>query len=406
MIQRGSLLVALVIGGSAFGSESKERFLEEQPPKSAAVKVVDVPTDPATAMFESVDYRGAQQLMVEPEFVHFCRRGIELIYERRYPDALRYFGEVSEIYPNTGVAEVAEVLVWQAKMTENYDYRYDDEYEVAAERAREALESAIETPGNEGWEHFMMAGMAGIEAIHSARKSKYLSALTSAFSAIDHMESAREAAPDFVDLALADGMYNYWRTVITRKSKLLPDFGDNREEGMDQIRRVEQAGIFLGPAATLALSFSYYEERQMKEALDANLSNQRLYPDNTINLMMLGSVYLAMKRFDSALRTWDRILVVDPEARRVHYYKGLTFYRSNRFDEAESSFKTYLSLSELEESQISWVNYRLGALEHGRKDYQAAETYYKEAVRLTGHKSAKSALDRMKKARKEGRIDY
>jgi tetratricopeptide (TPR) repeat protein len=220
------------------------------------------------------------------------------------------------------------------------------------------------------------------------------------------MESAREAAPDFVDLALADGMYNYWRTVITRKSKLLPDFGDNREEGMDQIRRVEQAGIFLGPAATLALSFSYYEERQMKEALDANLSNQRLYPDNTINLMMLGSVYLAMKRFDSALRTWDRILVVDPEARRVHYYKGLTFYRSNRFDEAESSFKTYLSLSELEESQISWVNYRLGALEHGRKDYQAAETYYKEAVRLTGHKSAKSALDRMKKARKEGRIDY
>src|SRR5690606_28993051 len=138
--------------------------------------------------------------------------------------------------------------------------------------------AALAIPGNEGWEHFLMAGVAGIEAIHTMRKESYLPALQLAFEAMDHVQRSKEAAPAFVDLLLADGMYNYWRTVVTMSTPLLPDFGDHRVEGIEQMQKVEIEGVFLGPPTTLALAFTWIEERKHRNALIACLKNQRAYP--------------------------------------------------------------------------------------------------------------------------------
>lgn len=356
--------------------------------------------------FEKEDYWGYEQLGLEPALVHEIRAGLDLVYGRKYKEAREHFDTVDERWPEATMSSAIQALVWQALMLENFDFRYDDQYWVASAQAKEDLTAALEKPGYEGWEHFLMAGMVGIEAIHTIRKEKYLPALTLAFEAMDHAQKSREAEPEFVDLMLADGLYNYWRTVITEKSKVLPDFGDHKEEGIEQMRHCESHAIFIGPAATLSLTFTWLEEHNMKRATTTTGRNYRQYPDSVINNLLLGQVQTYTRKFDRAHETWARVLEVAPSNNRAHYWRGVTYLRQNDQENAEASLRRYLESDHIEGWQKSYGYWRLGQTLYRQRKYPDAKDAFKAAVSVDGHKSAKAALDRMKKAKKEGRIEF
>jgi len=351
-------------------------------------------------------YRGAEQLGLNPEYVEGVRQGLELMYLRDYKGVREHFRILDQRFPGTGISPVADTLVWQALMLENFDFKYDSQYWVTSKQARKELEAALATPGNEGWEHFLMAGIVGIEAIHTMRQEHYLPALQLALDAMAEAGKAKEAVPEFTDLLLADGMYNYWRTVVTQNSKVLPDFGDNRMEGLEQMRTVESEGVFLSPPASLALAFSYIEEHELKAALSACARNARSYPDNIINNLLLGQVQTYMRRFTTAMATFDRILAVDPDNKRVRYWRGVTLLRAGRSPEAEQELLTYLAFDYMEDYQRAAGHYRLGQAYYRQRRYGEAEEQFKQAVKLSGHKGAKASLDRMRRLRREGRITF
>jgi tetratricopeptide (TPR) repeat protein len=356
--------------------------------------------------YDEIVYIASSTLGIDTEFVFRVREGLQLVYLRKYEQAREHFVEIEETFPATGVAAVCDTLVWQALMLENFDFKFDKQYWVSTKAARADLEAALAKPGNEGWEHFLMGGIVGIEAIHTMRQQQYLNALQLAFGAMDHIQKAREASPGFVDLKLADGMYNYWRTVVTKSSKVLPDFGDHRAKGIEQMQEVETDSFFLGPAGTLSLAFTWIEESKYKFAIGSCLRNRKAYPENIINNLVTGSVYLYMKKYDSAMGVWDEILAVDPNNRRVRYWRGLTHLRSGHPKKAEVEFTKYLAVGHLEPYQEAHANYRLGQVKQRLKEYAAAMEHFKAAVKIDNHKSAKKAIEHMKKDKKEGKITY
>ncbi|MFT4622124.1 MAG: tetratricopeptide (TPR) repeat protein [Myxococcota bacterium] len=356
--------------------------------------------------YDNVSYIGAAALDMHPEFVHLIRQGLELLYERNYNGARDYFEGLEKRYPNTGVAGVVDTLIWQALMLENFDYKYDKQYWVSTKRARADLDTALEVEGNEAWEHFLYGGVLGIEAIHTMRKSQYLQALQLAFSAMDHIQKSSELAPDFTDQKLADGMYHYWRTVVTMNSKVLPDFGDHRVQGLEEMQEVEARGVFLAAPATLSLAFSWIEEGNYKLANVACIKNRRRYPDNIVNNLVTGSVFIYQKKYTSALGVYDEILQDDPTNRRVHYWRGLALMRSGHPEQAKAAFETYLNSEYLESYQKSYTHYRLGQVAARQKDWPTAVAQYTASVKEDGHKGAKKALDRLKQDKKAGKIDY
>ncbi|TNE86525.1 MAG: tetratricopeptide repeat protein [Deltaproteobacteria bacterium] len=356
--------------------------------------------------FEQQDYWGYEQLGLEPECVHEIREGLKLVYGRKYKKAREHFRSVDERWPEATTAATMDAMIWQAMMLENFDFRFDSQYEVATAQAREDLTAALAKPGFEGWEHFLMAGVIGIEAIHMVRKEKYVAALPVAFEAMDNAQKSREASPDFVDLKLADGIYNYWRTVVTESSKVLPDFGDHREEGIAQMEEVEAYAVFMDAPATLSLSFTWMEEGNFKRAVASTTRNKQAYPDNVINLLVHGQILTYMRRYDGAHEAWDHILEVDPKNNRVHYWRAVTYIRQGENEQAEESARRYLDSDHLEAWQKSNAYWRLGQAIYKQKRYGEARSAYKEAVSVDGNKRAKAALDRMKDAKKNGRIDY
>ena len=356
--------------------------------------------------YPNIVYVGARALDLEPEYIGRTRDGFAMVFNRDYKGARKHFVTLDQDFPGTGISGSVDALIWQALMLENFDFRYDKQYQVSNDKALRDLRQALKEPGHEGWEHFQVAGLEGVQAIHMVRQGSYLPALNLAFDAMDHIQAAREAAPDFTDLKLADGMYNYWRTVVTMSSKMLPDFGDRRAEGIAQMEEVQDGGIFMSEAATLALAFSWLEERQYKKALTACARNRRAYPDNVINNLLVGQTYIYTRRFDSAISVFNEIREDSPENNRVYYYLGLAHLRKGAPQVALRHFERYLASDHLEGWQKASGHYRLGQSHYKLKAYGSAEYHYKLSVKETGYKPAKRALDRMKQRRRDGKIDF
>lgn len=403
---RGLLLWVCLSSAAAADDDTFETFTgQKERPRVEAVPEPVLPALPAAAGdYAPAVVAGAQALATDPAFVHDVRLGLDRLFRRDYDGARAHFEAVERRWPDSGVAAVAETLVWQALMFENFDFRHEKAWKAASERARKGLTAALDRPGNEGWEHFMLAGIVGIESIHTMRREQYLSALQLAFEAMDHAERARAAAKDFVDLLLADGIYNYWRTVVTMSSRVLPDFGDHRAEGLQQMQTVEAAGVFLAAPATLSLAYSWLEERDTRRALASCKKNHDAYPNNVVNNLLLGRVYVADNKFDSALRVYDAILTAAPDNRRVHYYRALALMRAGRIDDAKAALGRYLATEYLESWQRSAALYRLGQIAYRQKRYDDAEVHWQQAIRIDGNKPAKQRLEHLRELSRKGQL--
>ncbi|MCB9664887.1 MAG: tetratricopeptide repeat protein [Alphaproteobacteria bacterium] len=398
-----SLLLALLLPAAAQAGPLTGLDGPRDADGTPADHVVPQPL-PADAPYAPSVYKAAADLKMSRDFIHGVSEGLELLYHRRYREMRAWFAELQQVFPGTAVAPMGDLLAWQALMLENFDYRFDAQYQAASQLARTELAAAQAQPGHEVWEEILLAVVVGIEAIHDARRSRYLGALRLAFEAIDHVEKARALAPTFVDLQLADGLYNFWRTVLTEQSKVLPTFGSRKEEGLLQIRKVIDEGVFLSAMARFALAISWLEEEDHAKARDELLANFKRYPDNIINTMLLGMTLVYMDKHEAGLDLFDQVLRVEPRARRVHYYRAVALQELGRLDEAVTALQTYLAFDAMEPYQRGGAHFRLGQIRMRQQRWDEAEVQLREAVRIHDGGRAKEALDRIRRMRKEGRI--
>ena len=230
------------------------------------------------------------------------------------------------------------------KMLENFDFSYENQYRNAYKQTVKELEMALEKEGNEPWERFLIGAVIGIDAIHLLRKEEYFSAITQGFSAVGHIEKAKDLAPNFVDADLGDGLvvlalldrYEYSGFVF---------FADKRTDGIQLMQNAEQKSVFLRPASSHALTYTLLEERKIKRAESTVVRLQKQYPYNIINSQLLGRIYMYQNRFAKSEQTFKRVLNIDSKNRRVHYYLGRLYLRWRKNDMAYKHLNRYLQYS-------------------------------------------------------------
>ncbi len=406
--------LGLFVSGPVWGDDTPDQddTVTNTSKRAPSVKTTDIVVQDQAAYdkrlkayegrkYPAIAYLGAEMLDVDPEFVHDCRKGLELIFQRDYKTAMAHWDAMGVKWRGTGVAPVGRVLVWQALMLENFDFRFERQYKTAWWQARQELEEAMMQPGNEAWEFFMLGGMLGVDSIHLMRKEEYVTALSRGYEAMKSINQCKAIAPEFTDATLGDGLFNYWATVVSMNTKSIPNTGDNRQQGIAQMKRVEQQGIFLRPTATLALTYTWIEEGKRKQALETALRNQEKYPNNVINNQVLGRVYMYNSMYKEAEQTFKRVLAVDSENRRVHFYLGRLYIRWKKLDKALSSLDTYLKYTDLSDVERGAALYYKGNVFYARKDYSSAKSLYKESWRMGRIKRAKSRLESIERREKK-----
>jgi len=349
--------------------------------------------------FEPEAYLGAKYLSLDAEFIHNARQGLELIYGRDYKGAKKYFDDLSSRYQDQALGPVGQALIWQAMMIENFDLKYSKQYEVASGEAQRRLDIALKTPGSEAWEAFLLGGVKGIDAIHMMRQGSYLPALNRGIDAMHALEKCKEASPDFPDAKLGDGIYQYWRSVISMNYKMLPSYPDHRAEGIKLMQEAETNSVFVRAPASLSIAFAYIEERDFKKALSYTAKVHRKYPNNVIVSLLQARVLMYLHNYPGALQVLTNITQVAPENERVYYYLAVAYNRTKQPDLALEAIERYLTFDLLPEYK-SAAYYRKGNLLYRQQRYEEAADAFREAIKADKNKSAKRRLDAMKKSGK------
>ncbi len=372
---------------------------KKPPPIAQPIPAPQAPAADAGSigMYPATVVRSAQALKVDVAMLNEAYTGVQALYGRDYKRAKRVFDEFDAKYPDTGIASVGNVLIWQSMMLENFDFKYESQYQASYRRARQQLEQALVVPGNEAWEHFLLGGLLGVDAISTMRHGDFAKALNRGYEAMKSIDRCEELAPDFVDARLGDGLYDYWRSVVTLNSKVLPAFGDHRARGIAQLQEVEAGGTFLGPAASLSLVFTWIEEGEYKKALSSALVNYRAYPSNVINGLVVGRVYYYVRDYANSERVFHEVRAIAPDNNYVYYNLATLYVRMRDYARAQEAIDRYLSFDLAADFQaLAW--YKKGNIHYAQKQYREAEQAYERALKLDGGlKRAKSALDRVKK---------
>ena len=354
-------------------------------PALGSVSAGPFPAPPTTAA-------AAAMLHISEDLLLSSQAACELTFARRYRDARAAFDDISARYPTSGVGPLGNAILYQALMFENFDWAYDAQFRAASAQTRAQVELGLEQPGAEPLEQFVLAGLGGLDAIHSLRKGDYLVALGRALVAMRALRSVEELAPAFPDPRIGDGMYLYWRSVVTAQSSLLPDFPDRRREGIEALQRAEAGGVLLGPGASLVLAFAWIEERDLPRALRSVDVNNVKYPDCVVNALTRGRILTSMRRYDEALAQYDRVVAQRVNNERVHYFRGIVLARTGRYAEAAAAWTTYLGFSAPPEEYRAQTYYRLGDVRARLGDSDGARAAYAAGAKL-GNVAAKHALE-------------
>lgn len=346
-------------------------------------------------MYPARIVNGARILQMDVDFVNECWLAMEGLYRRDYVDSKQRFAQIERRW-GSGVGPVGEALVWQALMLENFDFRYDRQYMTTFRRAQQKLEQALLQPGNDIWETFLLGAILGVDAIHAMRKYEFITAINRGLEAMRYVARAAELAPDFVDAKLGDGLWLYWRSVIAINTPGMPDFADERQKGIEMMQDAQAHSVFLRPAAAHALTYTWIEEGQMDRALQTAIRMRDMYPDNVVNLLVLGRIQMYKRLYEDSETSFQRVLEIDTDNQRVHYYMQRMYFRWRKLDLSEHHANTYLAFSEISDDQRGYALYYKGHIRYRQQNFTEARALYEEAwdvARIKGAKNRMEAID-------------
>ena len=351
------------------------------------------------------DFTGENPLDVPRAEFQLAQEGMELIYQRRLGDALDVFEGAGINFPDSPLGPVGITIVYQAIMFENYDFSLDRAYLQESAESEKRFERVARSRDKKAWNLFLLAVHQGVGAMYHVRHLDYLSGFNLAWEALENIKKVERLAPEFHDVQLALGLYNYWRTAYTAQVDFLPSFGDHRAEGLAQMRVARDKGLLAPAPASLALTYSHLESKDYDAALAEALWTRERYPTSVLNEMTLAQVYRHLKRYDDALAVLESAQKIAPDSGRLWWQIGETHYKSRRNNEAaKEAFKKYLASEPLPEYQAH-THYRLGLLERRQRHYELAIHHLELAVQAyPKFKSAAAKLEQVK-AERDQRAD-
>ncbi|MBL7685160.1 MAG: tetratricopeptide repeat protein [Deltaproteobacteria bacterium] len=320
----------------------------------------------------------------QPTLTEIEKKGIigrELIFHRKYDEALAYFKKLESEYPGSPLGTFGQMAIWQSRMFENYDFQFDREYMEVSDRNRAIVSQVLDQPNSSSWDLFLAGASSGIRSFYLMRKDAAFKALGESNKSEKALKKALEKEPGFKDIYLGLGMYDYWRSVFTNRLKFLPFFSDKRPEGLQEIEIALKEGRVVGALAGVSLAFCYYEQRNYTKAIPYLLEIVKNYPENVIAKNLLGDFYLMKGNFNEAHPIFDEILKNNPEVYVAKFFKATAYLRQNQWVLARQGYEDFLKSN----PSPAWTSYALTDL--GRIDLKEGKTeaafeHFKKASRV------------------------
>ena len=347
----------------------------------AALQGVAASQDPKVAEAAA----SPEAMAAESALIERALRGQEMIFARRYDDAMKAFGDLKRDYPDSPVGWFGTMAVFEMRMFEREDFSFEKEFNAESAAGVAKANEVLKRYHPDEWDLFLAGSLLGLDGFYRARKGEWWAAYTAGTKSRQIFRRVKGMDPGFIDADFGLGMYIYWRSVFAKEISFLKIFPDRREEGRAIVSRVADGGRFARDLARVNLGIMDLEDGRFQEAKRIFGDFVSRYPGSVIMRTMLGRALLQLKEYDRAASEFREVLKIDSTLKKPHYFVGVALVLKNDpsgFAEAERELRAFIDMEKGGKYWPSYAHYWLGRLAEARGDQAAAKAEFDAAVEL------------------------
>ena len=249
------------------------------------------------------------QRLLEPRELHErVAQGIDLILRQEYVRADSIFKEVTIRYPESPAGYLFRIAVLQSKALDYEEILEQYELESLLDQAQKQIDEILRRDPRDAWGHYFAGTLHIYDSFARVQRGDWFGGVTKGLSAVSSFRNALEYDSALTDSYAGIGTYLYWKSKRTEFLHWLPFVSDDREEGIQYLRRCALRGEYNKYVAINSLIIVFLEEGKYEEANRYADTVLGLYPRNRSFLWGKATALDRMGNPERAAGAYKRLL--------------------------------------------------------------------------------------------------
>ncbi|HEY2963652.1 MAG TPA: hypothetical protein VGJ37_14620 [Pyrinomonadaceae bacterium] len=230
--------------------------------------------------------------------------GYDALFNLDYETARNRFQKMIELAPdNPAGPECLATSLWIQQLNESWklkatlysdkteknekvkvDPRQTEEFRKWTRRTRQLAEKRLQQNARDVGALYLLGAAEGLEAAYGAGvERKYMAALRTGSSAVDHHREVLELSPKFYDAELTIGMQDYVIGSLPLPLKMLAatvGVRGSKKRGLKELEQVAREGHWARDVARMLLIDLYKREKRWDDAITTARELSERYPRN------------------------------------------------------------------------------------------------------------------------------
>ncbi len=256
-----------------------------------------------------------------PEEMHaLAMASIDFVYKEKYKSAEDEAKKLIKKYPDHPAGYffyAAALMSWMAFYESN---SREDEFYRMCDAAIEKGEIIQSKDPSDYWAVFFLGGADGAKGTYESRYEKWITSFRHGWKGVSTLQGLLKKNPDLKDIYYGLGMYDYWRSALTKILWWMPGIENKIEIGMKEMSIAKNEGVYTSIAASANLIPIMVNEKHYTEAIA--LSDEMLlkYPGSLVFCWGKGEALFALAKYEDAEQVFKYILGrVEAEPFDNHY---------------------------------------------------------------------------------------
>jgi tetratricopeptide (TPR) repeat protein len=219
------------------------------------------------------------------------KAGIKLIVEQKYNDAQKLFDQFDKSRSDLPLGKIYLAATQIAKCFDYQEPFNDELITPYLESAKSISESLLNKDDKNIWYNYFFALTQGYIAYYDALKEDWFSAFSNGLISVRAFDYCLELDQNFYESFIAIGNYKFWRSKKTEFLNWLPFVPDEKELGIDYLKKAINQSGYNSHLAIHSLIWIYIEQEEYSKAIEIADSALKRNPQSRLIKWGLARAY-------------------------------------------------------------------------------------------------------------------
>jgi tetratricopeptide (TPR) repeat protein len=275
---------------------------------------------------------------------------MELVHADSTHEAVEQFKKLIELFPDDPIGYFYVSATLQTMMDDFRNYSYMDEFNNYMNKAIKTAEEKKKRADLTAYDYLYLGGAVGYRGIHKALTGNWMGAFVDGLKGKGYLEDALKLDPELYDVYYGLGSYHFWKSLKSKIFWWLPFVADNRQMGIDMIKKAIEKGKYATEDAKLALVRIWVENKEYDKAFAQIDMLQKIYPNKPFLLWLLAQAQMENQMYDAATNTYQSLLEALTSSPYHHptgevecrYWLALALFENKNFETSSAQIDSIL----------------------------------------------------------------